>query len=73
MGALETAPNLADVDGIYERLLGLHDQQTLEDSFRIAARLNLILINHIGDPAVIDDALARAALPVAPAGEANHR
>lgn len=61
MASLEIAPNLADVDDIYERLLALHDGRTLEDSFRIAARLNLILLNHIGDRAVIDEAFARAA------------
>lgn len=60
MAVLETGPNLADVDGIYERLLALHDGHTLEDSLRIAARLNLILINHIGDRAVIDQAFACA-------------
>lgn len=70
MGVLETGPNINDVDGVYERLLSLHDGRTLEDSFRIAARLNLILINHVGDRAVIDDALARATLPPAD-GEAS--
>lgn len=75
MATLETAPNLADVDGIYERLLALHDGRTIEDSFRIAARLTLILINHVGDQAVIDEAFARAAAPIAGDGasQGDHR
>lgn len=58
MASLTVAPNIAGVDDVYERLLALHDGRTLEDSFRIAARLNLILLNHIGDRAVIDQAFA---------------
>ena len=61
MDTLETAPNIHGVDDVYERLLALHDGRTLEDSFRVAARLNLILINHIGDRRVIDQAFACAA------------
>lgn len=57
---LDLSPNLHDVDDVYARLLTLHDGRTLEDSFRIAARLNLILINHIGDRTVIDAACALA-------------
>lgn len=66
MAALQTALNLHGVDDIYERLLALHDGRPLEDSFRIAARLNLILINHIGDRMVIDQAFACAARPATP-------
>ncbi len=60
MPVLNLAPNLHDVDDVYARLLTLHDGRTLEESFRIAARLNLILINHIGDQTVIDAACALA-------------
>ena len=67
MAALQTTLNLHGVDDVYERLLALHDGRTLEDSFRIAARLNLILINHVGDRAVIDQAFACAARPLTPA------
>ncbi len=60
MATLNIAPNIDGVDDVYERLLALHEGHTLEDSFRIAARLNLILLNHIGDRAVIDQAFALA-------------
>ena len=71
MAALETAPNIDGVDDVYERLLSLHDGRTLEDSFRIAARLNLILLNHIGDRTVIDQAFAHALGHAAPAPAAR--
>ncbi len=63
MAMLVIAPNIDGVDDVYERLLALHEGGAPEDSLRIAARLNLILINHIGDRAVIDEAFARAAAP----------
>lgn len=63
MAALRTYPNIERVDDLYAKLLSLHDGRTLEDSFRIAARLNLILLNHIGDAAAIDEAFARAVDP----------
>lgn len=71
MATLDIAPNIDDVDDVYEQLLALHEGRSLEDSFRIAARLNLILINHIGDRTVIDAAFARAAPPVAAIHEGN--
>lgn len=73
MAKLNTAPNIAGVDDVYERLLALHAGRTVEESVRVAARLNLILINHIGDRAVIDEAFARAALPVAETRQGDHR
>lgn len=68
MAALEIAPNIDGVDDVYEQLLSLHDGRTLEDSLRIAARLNLILINHIGDRTVIEQALRHAAATSAAEG-----
>lgn len=70
MTVLRTHPNLSDVDDVYEQLLAMHDGRGIEDSLRIAARLNLILLNHIGDRAVIDAAFALAGSPVAlPGGD----
>jgi len=58
---LITELNIADPDGIYERLIALHDGCSDEESMRINARLVLLLINHIGDPEAIGEALACAA------------
>lgn len=52
--------NLSDHDGIYLRLVELHDGLTDEESFRANARLILILINHIGDRQVIEDSIETA-------------
>lgn len=59
--ALITQPNIAGVDDIYERLIASLDNGTVEEGLRVTARLNLILINHIGDRAVVEQAIALAA------------
>jgi len=58
---LVTTPNIADADGIYEKLIALHEGRSEEDSMRLNARLILLLINHIGDPETIGEAIASAA------------
>lgn len=57
---LITTPNIADADGIYERLIALHHGRTDEDSMAANARLILLLINHIGDPEAVKEAIQRA-------------
>lgn len=59
--ALVTDPNIACVDDIYERLIAMHDGRSVEESLKVSARLNLILINHIGDREVVAQAIALAA------------
>lgn len=61
MSALKTDPNIAGVDDVYERLIAILEGESLEDSLKVALRLNLILMNHVGDRAVIADALVLAA------------
>lgn len=59
--ALRTDFNLgADGDGLYTALLAAHEGLTPEESRRLDVRLVLILMNHIGDPAVIRAAIAAA-------------
>jgi hypothetical protein len=60
MTTLNTGTNLADHDGIYQRLVALHEGLSDEESARANARLILLLINHIGDLAVIEQAIALA-------------
>lgn len=60
MTALNTQPNIADPDGFYEKLIGVHQGLSEEASDRLNARLILILANHIGDRAVLDEALSLA-------------
>jgi hypothetical protein len=54
-------PNIADPDSLYEKLIALHEGRSEEGSMRLNARLILLLINHIGDPEAISEAIAHAA------------
>lgn len=57
---LTLAPNLPRPDEVYAALIAAHDGLTREESEALNARLILILLNHIGDEAVIRQALAAA-------------
>ncbi len=58
---LNTAPNIPDPDGFYADLLNAHEVLSDDNSIAFNARLILILANHIGDRAVLTEALAAAA------------
>lgn len=60
MTALNTGVNLAGHDGIYQQLVALHEGLSDEESARASARLILLLINHIGDREVVEQAIALA-------------
>lgn len=47
-------------DDFYERLIEAHDGLSAEDSMRLNARLVLLLANHIGERAILDQAIAAA-------------
>jgi hypothetical protein len=75
MTTLFTDPNLPDADGFYEQLIATHHGLSDADSALVNAKLVLLLANHIGDPAVLAQALAAARRGVAgtqPNGHANH-
>lgn len=59
-GKLATGANLADADTFYEKLIALHDGLDAAESRLVNAKLILLLANHIGDPQVLDEALAAA-------------
>ncbi len=61
MGRLITTPNIADADGFYAELLDVHQDLDDEESAAFNARLILALANHIGDRAVLSEALGIAA------------
>ena len=58
--ALNLDPNIPDPDGFYTELLAAHDGLTKPESDALNARLILILANHIGDRAVLTEALDTA-------------
>jgi Protein of unknown function (DUF2783) len=58
--ALTTELNLASPDDVYEALIEAHRGLSNAQSQLLNAKLILLLINHIGDRAVIDAALTNA-------------
>lgn len=58
---LNTAPNLTNPDAFYQRLVELHQDRSEEQSRLINASLILLLANHIGDAAVLEEAMQIAA------------
>src|SRR5258705_8904839 len=68
---LNTEPNIADFDGFYEVLVGLHRNLTPQQSQLVNSKLLLLLANHIGDRAVLDQAIAKALQGVKAAGREN--
>lgn len=67
---LNTQPNLPRADDFYEALIDTHRGLSDEQSAMLNAQLILLLANHIGDMAVLREALAAARLAL-PAGAAN--
>lgn len=60
MGGLIVTPSLAGADDVYESLVRLHEGLSEAESLKVWAKLVLILANHVGDPAVIAEAIALA-------------
>lgn len=54
---LNTEPNFSDGDTFYASLTDIHRDLTPEQSERVNARLVLLLANHIGDLAVLNEAM----------------
>ena len=61
MPRLVTTPNIHDADGFYAELLAVHEGLSAEASVALNARLILLLANHIGDRALLSEALQEAA------------
>lgn len=69
MSELNLKPNIARADDFYAALLSAHEGLSKSESDALNARLILILANHIGDAAVLKEALKAAkAAAHAPAG-----
>lgn len=64
---LITETNLAAPDDFYEALIDAHRDLSNEQSQEMNAALILLLTNHLGDMAVLREALAQARASVTPA------
>jgi len=60
MSTLNTEANLAAPDELYAALIAAHDGLDADESALLNAKLVFLLANHIGDRAVIDQAIAAA-------------
>ena len=60
MGKLNTNPNVAYADSVYQKLIDAHAGLSDADSIALNARLILLLINHIGDREAIEAAIELA-------------
>lgn len=61
MAGLNTNPNLSNPDDIYAQLLDLHDGLSETESLRVWSKLALLLINHIGDREIVEQAIEMVA------------
>jgi hypothetical protein len=57
MAKLTTDPNLISPDDFYADLIAAHDGLSDDESEAFNARLILVLANHIGDRAILSEAL----------------
>jgi hypothetical protein len=60
MSKLNTSPNIKGADDFYAELLEIHEGRSKDESDAINARLILLLANHIGDRAILADAMKKA-------------
>jgi hypothetical protein len=60
MTSLNIEPNLAAPDDFYEALIDMHRDLTPQQSELVNAKLILLLANHVGDLAVLREAMRRA-------------
>jgi hypothetical protein len=60
MKTLRTEPRITDPDGFYAALMEAHRELDPMASRKLDAKLILLLANHIGDMAVLQEALAIA-------------
>jgi len=64
---LNIEPNIAAPDDFYEALIDTHRELSPEQSHLVNAKLILLLANHIGDLAVLREAMTQARAGVATA------
>ncbi len=54
---LKLEPNIQDPDGFYQELIGMQRDLDDEQAAHFNARLLLVLANHVGDRAVLSEAM----------------
>jgi hypothetical protein len=68
--ALNTQPNIPEPDDFYQDLVDMHRDLSERQSAVVNAKLILLLANHVGDPAILREAMRAALQDIEP--EAGH-
>ncbi|HWZ73971.1 MAG TPA: DUF2783 domain-containing protein [Casimicrobiaceae bacterium] len=68
---LNTQPNIEAPDDFYQELVDMHRDLSKEQSALVNAKLILLLANHVGELAVLREAMRAARQDIAPEGQAD--
>jgi Protein of unknown function (DUF2783) len=63
---LNTQPNIQAPDDFYQELVDMHRDLSAEQSALVNAKLILLLANHVGDPAILREAMRAARQDIGP-------
>jgi DNA replication initiation complex subunit (GINS family) len=66
LGALNTQPNIQAPDDFYQELVDMHRNLSEQQSALVNAKLILLLANHVGDSAVLREAMRAARQDIEP-------
>lgn len=66
LGLLNTQPNIPAPDDFYQELVDMHRGLSEQQSALVNAKLILLLANHVGDLAVLREAMRAARQDIAP-------
>jgi Protein of unknown function (DUF2783) len=71
LSTLNTQPNIPTPDDFYQELVDMHRNLSEQQSALVNAKLILLLANHVGDLAVLREAMRAARQDIAPEGQAD--
>ncbi len=71
LSMLNTQPNIPAPDDFYQELVDMHRDLSEQQSALVNAKLILLLANHVGDLAVLRDAMRAARQDIAPEAQAG--
>jgi hypothetical protein len=63
---LNTQPNIPAPDDFFQELVDMHRDLSAEQSALVNAKLILLLANHVGDPAILREAMRAARQDIEP-------
>jgi hypothetical protein len=63
---LNTQPNIPAPDDFYQELVDMHRDLSAQQSALVNAKLILLLANHVGDPAILREAMRAARQDIEP-------